>query len=77
MEDKLTWISLLIAVLWTALIIVGIVATVTEPDPLGINGQIVFVLLAAWALGLALGYGIVAAILSWWYRRSERERRLG
>ena len=71
-KSKLSWIPLLIAILWTVLIAVLVIGTATTPDDYGFNGAIIMGLFIVWLLGVALGLG-VRAVVCWW-RRPPRRR---
>ena len=61
-KGKWSWIPLVIAVLWTGLIIVGIMSVAATPDEFGLNGVAIMGLLLVWTLGMALGLGIRAVV---------------
>ena len=63
-KSKLRRIPLLLATLWTVLIMVLIIDVAATPDEFGLNGVVIMGLLLFWILGLALGLG-VRAVVRW------------
>jgi hypothetical protein len=66
-------IPVVIAVLWSGLIVVAIIGVAATPDDFGLNGSIITGLIVLWILGLLLGLGI-RTLVRWLRSGPARER---